>query len=93
MTELLAFLGFFAASFFYVGLLGFQTKVVAASQVKLAFPLSLCISSANFFVVANAAHNGYEYFMLSAGLGSACGITLSILAHDWLTKRYKEILS
>lgn len=89
---LVEFVLFFVASFFYVGMMGFQTKAVSASNWKIAFFISLSISVGNFFVVTNALNNNFYWFMLSTGLGSALGIMCSILAHDWLAKVFNSVL-
>lgn len=86
-------IGFFIASFFYVGLLGIQTKTVMNNQYTMAFITSLFITTANYFVVNNAASNGYVYFIITSGLGAALGISCSIILHgkisEWFEKKKK----
>ena len=87
---MLEYLGFFAASYFYVGLLGLQQKVVATSNMSLLFPVSLLITTANYYVVTNASDNSYLWFMTTAGLGGACGIYTSIYMHDKIASWFKN---
>lgn len=85
---ILEYLGFFLASFFFVGGVSLQTKVIQHSQYLVIVPLSLTISTMNYFVVNNAADNSFWYFMASAGLGSALGVLTSVVAHDkWMEKK------
>jgi len=87
MNEVLQFIGFFFASFMYVGCVAFQTKVLQHSQHLFVIPISLMISIMNYWVVNNAADNSFWYFMGSAGFGSALGVLCSCLLHDKMMLR------
>lgn len=88
---LVEFIGFFCASFFYVGMLGLQTKFITHSQYWFIVPNSLLISVANYIVVTNVIDNSFGWFLASAGIGSALGILTSTFIHDhWMKKKGEQ---
>ena len=77
----------FFAAFVLVGLKGYQTKVVAASQTKMAFFVSMMIATGQYVMVVSVIEYPFVDFILSFGLGGSCGICVSIILHDRLTAR------
>lgn len=82
----------FAAQFFTVLLLGFQSKLMRDDRWRLCMLMSMLITLAQtgtMYAVANN-HLGMPVFLLLSGLGGSFGIASSHFAYSfydkWVTK-------
>lgn len=86
MTTSQLLLASLVASFFVVGLKGFQHKNVIGNHKRLVFVTSYLMAAGDVAVVSLIVKGGW-LIALSSGTGAGCGMVAAMYLHDRLMKK------